>query len=69
MKLLILLATFIAFVYAIKYSIDEHERFIEFIGEISTANGFESLWLERRRLFRNELKYWRFIEAEPGLNL
>lgn len=43
MKLLILLATFIAFVYAIKYSIDEHERFIEFIGEISTANGFESL--------------------------
>lgn len=69
MKLLILLAVFIAFAFAINYSIDEHERLIEFVGEVSTANGFENLWLERRRLLRNELQYWRFIENEPSLNL
>lgn len=69
LALVILLSYSITISYAIKYSIDEHERFIDFIGNLSKSNGFENLWLEREKLFRNEVKYWRFIENNPQHNL
>lgn len=69
LSLVILLGCSTTISYAIKYSIDEHERFTEFIGNLSKSNGFENLWLEREKLFRNEVKYWRFIENNPQHNL